>query len=510
MIHSPLKDIRGYIARLLPAQSLHERFARGVFWSLMGTGISQSLGLLASVATARMIGRVHYGEFGMINNTAGTFGLLAGFGLGLTATRYLAEFCLTDRDRAGSLLALCFWIATLTGCASALLLLLLADPIATGVLNAPGLAWDLRMASPLVLFNTISGVQTGSLAGFEAFRLIARVNAIRGLLNFPLMIAGAYWFGLRGVILASGIVAVAGFWLNSAVVKQECVRVGIPVGSTAWRSGLPVLWRFSIPVFLSNLVAGPALWWANAILAHQRDGYAELGLLNAANQWKTILTFLPVTLANAALPMFSSLHGGEEPLRGQRDSVEIVTAMNQLVLWPVALAVMFGSADILALYGSEFGQGRAILVLMIGGTAIGFIGNSIGTLILSKGFVWFGAALNLTWGAVLVFTTYVTAERYGGLSIAYGHTLGYGVILCGSTLYMLRRAQISKKLAFEVLAGGGVMMLLTAAALNVTVGLSRVLLFPMVVISIPTAALVFGGKDLCRKTWRRLVAVSRW
>ena len=51
------------------------------------------------------------------------------------------------------------------------------------------------------------------------------------------------------------------------------------------------------------------MWLANAVLAHQPGGYGELGLFNAANQWRLALLLLPSVLIRVALPlMASSVH----------------------------------------------------------------------------------------------------------------------------------------------------------------------------------------------------------
>ena len=89
--------------------------ATGVLWSMTATVVCQALSLVASLVTARLLGKLGLGEFGMVISTAGTFGLLAGLGLGLTATKYLAELRLTDPKRAGRILSLAYQTAFVSG-----------------------------------------------------------------------------------------------------------------------------------------------------------------------------------------------------------------------------------------------------------------------------------------------------------------------------------------------------------------------------------------------------------
>ena len=82
---------------------------------MAGAVISRGLMLAATVLVARMLGKTVYGELGMIQSTVGMFGVFAGFGLGLTATKHVAEFRQSDPDRAGRIINLSCLVAVFTG-----------------------------------------------------------------------------------------------------------------------------------------------------------------------------------------------------------------------------------------------------------------------------------------------------------------------------------------------------------------------------------------------------------
>ena len=71
-------------------KSLAIRFVSGAYWSLVGAVISRGVTLIATVLAARTLGAEGFGEIGMIQNTQGLFGVLAGAGLGLAATKFVA------------------------------------------------------------------------------------------------------------------------------------------------------------------------------------------------------------------------------------------------------------------------------------------------------------------------------------------------------------------------------------------------------------------------------------
>ena len=58
---------------------------------------------------------------------------------------------------------------------------------------------------------------------------------------------------------------------------------------------------------LSGIVVSPVIWIAYIIIINNHDGYAQLGLFNAADQWRYILGFLPLVLGGVLLPMISAV-----------------------------------------------------------------------------------------------------------------------------------------------------------------------------------------------------------
>ena len=55
---------------------------------------------------------------------------------------------------------------------------IMAPYLAKETLNAPHLEMELRLASLILLFTTLSGIQRGILVGFESFKTIAKINFI--------------------------------------------------------------------------------------------------------------------------------------------------------------------------------------------------------------------------------------------------------------------------------------------------------------------------------------------
>ena len=82
-----ISSIQSIVAKIeaatLPAGSVRTRFVKGMFWTLVGTVLSQGLQLLATIFVARWLGKSEYGELGVVRSTIGMFGVFVGLGLGL-------------------------------------------------------------------------------------------------------------------------------------------------------------------------------------------------------------------------------------------------------------------------------------------------------------------------------------------------------------------------------------------------------------------------------------------
>ena len=90
----------------LTTSSVATRLARGSLWGLFGSATARILVLAAMVLVARVLGQVSFGELGLIQSTLGMAGLMAGVGLGETATRFVAKYATSDLLRTGRVIAL--------------------------------------------------------------------------------------------------------------------------------------------------------------------------------------------------------------------------------------------------------------------------------------------------------------------------------------------------------------------------------------------------------------------
>jgi O-antigen/teichoic acid export membrane protein len=475
--------------------SLGTRFMRGASWSLIGMGAAQGLALVASIVTARLLGKVTFGEFGMVTGTVGAFGILAGLGLGLTATKYIAEHRATNPARAGRILGLAAQVAAISGGTVALILFVFAPWLAARTLNAPHLSPELRLGCVLLFLNALDGMQTGALAGLEAFKATARISLVRGLLTFPLLLAGVWFFGLIGAVGATVVVGAVGWWLSQTALRRECARAGIRISYRGTRSDLPILWHFSLPAFLSAAMVAPVMWLASAVVANQPGGYGELGLFNAANQWRAALMFLPSVLLRVALPlMASSVDVSRSSDFGR--TLLLTQSLTVAIVLPAGALLMFLADWVMRLYGSEFGNGAPVLIGVICSIMISSIGIAAGAAIEAKGKMWAGLALNLSWAVVLIGIVWLTAGSWGARSLAFGSAIAYGLMSLWGFLYVA--SDLPEGMLSRLFLTLGFTLCLTTGCLLIPAETRPVVAGPVALLTAFVTMLVFVDRSVGR------------
>ena len=159
--------------------------------------------ILCSILIARLLGQTEFGEWSIIYRTIIFLGTLSSMGLGLTGTKYLAQYRHSDRPKAGRILALIVVTCTTMALIMSVLLFSISEPLARTILGAGRLAPLIRLACPIFFLMTLSGILSGCLAGLEAFDRIACV----GVFDLILSIMGTWIFtlvwGLRGTLFAT-------------------------------------------------------------------------------------------------------------------------------------------------------------------------------------------------------------------------------------------------------------------------------------------------------------------
>jgi len=430
------EPLRPYWLRLR-SSPVGNRLARGTFWTVTGAVISRVLGLLGSIILARILGKVPFGELGTIQSTVGLFGSFAGLGIGITATKYVAEWRELHPARCGRVIGFSLSAALVGGLLAGAGLVVFADWLAAHTLAAPQLAPMLRSGAALVALSALQGAYLGALTGFEAFKQVAWVNWVSSLVGVPLAVAGTLWAGLAGAVWALIAQTAVGCALGHWALNKEMLKAGVKMSFTLGLHEWAMLWRFTLPVFMSTLLATPASWFSRTLLVNQPGGYGEAALVSAANQWMNLVNFLPFTMGGVLVPIFANLYATHR----RADFMKLLQQnllLNAGVALAVALPLMLCAPIILGFYGHGFREGTSIFILTMTCGMFVAINNLFSRAMQSAGRAWIDLASNGLWAMVVVTTSWPLVHYYKGLGQVATHTLAAIALVIWQWMFIRR------------------------------------------------------------------------
>jgi O-antigen/teichoic acid export membrane protein len=430
----------------IESSPLGKRLLRGTFWTLLGTVVSRALGLGAAIFAARILGKTVYGELGIVQSTVGMLGTFAGFGMGTTATKYVAELRTQNPAKAGSIIAISSVVSWSVSAVLFVVLYVVAPWLCAHTLAAPQLTETLRLSGLLLVVSGINGAQLGVLSGFEAFKSVARVSSITGLINFPMIVGGAFLFHLRGVILGMVVAQAIGCLLNLRAVRLEMKKYAIPISLVPHWGELKVVWKFSIPAVLGSALISVVNWAAATMLVNQRSGYAEMGVFSAANQWFSALMWLPYVVSGVTLPVLAERLGSGDKANAIK-LLRMTLGMNAATVLPVMLIGCLSSRFIMMSYGKDFVSGWLTLDAVLVTAGILSLVVIVGELMAACGDMWLGFLLNIVFG-ILFLGLNVILLKHGALGLASSRLIAYAIyaVLMGAYLgyFILVRKMDSK------------------------------------------------------------------
>lgn len=469
MIRSSLNILQskaGNMRQRLASSPILYRFLRGVFWSLLGTLVSRLFTFASTIVVARIIGKEGYGEMGMVQSTIGLFGVFAGFGLGATATKFVAQFRQKNTFKTGRIIVLTLVVSLIFSFVFSAICLVSSPWLSANMLNRSDMMPLLWSGSVLLFMSTMNGVISATLTGFEAFRSIARINIWQAA-TVPFLTIPLVWvYGVQGAICSMSLNSALGLILCSRALGRECLKSSIPTGYTAeiWTEW-PLLWHFSLPSMMSSLMIGPATWVTNSMLVHQPNGYGELGLFTAANQWRNIVIVIPGLLSAAILPILAETHGNENKSEFNK-TVAFNVHLTWIVALPLTVLILTFGNTLAALFGKQFHEAGPIIGLLMVACFLNIVNGAVGSALTGSGKMWTGMIMNLGWALTLIASTYVMVPLAGGKGLALAYLIAYLVHTIWQMLYL------EFKIARTAITGHWALAIFTLLLLSVCIMIS--------------------------------------
>jgi O-antigen/teichoic acid export membrane protein len=357
----------------------------------------------------------------MVRSTLGMFIILGAGGIGVTATRYIAAFRKEQQAHAASIYRMSFIFSLVLGIAITVIALATSQILSVDYLKAPELTNPLLIGSVILLLSILNSSENGTLAGLEDFKSIAINTLIGSFFEAVCMVAGAYLYQLEGAVAGFAIGVLCLYIANKLSAIKALGKEGISAyGETVFKKDWALILSYSIPATLSALTVTPVFWLVRSMLV-RASNYSELGIFEAADQWKVILLFIPGAISQIVLPILASITSNKEFKNTLLANIIGISCISLLF----AIFTLLASNMIMNFYGNGF-EDTTPLVLLGFSTVFSSVSNVIEMSVYSKDKIWTSFFLNLIWAIVLILSTYYLLRMgYGASAPALAVFISY-------------------------------------------------------------------------------------
>ncbi len=363
--------------------------------------VSQAVSLASSVvftiAAARLLGNVGFGQYGVIISFTSIFFALGDLKLSFKAARDVARNRALESTYLSNLLPLRIMLAFLVVVLEIIVLSLVPlqspDIAKITVIFALGRGLDLASLGVRWWFQASQELQ------YEAL-LIALANVLKAVGGILVL----QWGGGLAEIgwTRVGIFALQ-LGLGYTLLRRRVGRIRWAINLRFWYTILIENWPFALGlIFVQTYI------YVDKIMLSALCSNQVVGWYNAAQQIIVPLKIVPMALSLAILPAFSELHGLD--LENFKRLLTQVIRMVFILVLPMVIGISVIAGPIMELvFGTEYVNGSQALTVLAWSLLFSFLGPILGKAVIGSGnerfnalFTGIGLVVNLTSNVVLI------------------------------------------------------------------------------------------------------------
>lgn len=343
-------------------EQLIKKIAKEASITFVGSILGRSLGYLCQFVLARLLGAASFGlytlGFAILNLSA----FLSMMGLDSGVLRYVSVYNgVQDKGRLKGTLILSISFSFLAGLGIGALVYFSSNWIATRIFKIQELSGVIKNFSVGVPFMSTTIVAATATRGFQKMQYFVYVRNFFQPISKLFLTLIFYWIGFKlyGAIWATVISAALGLPLAISYIRKLFPEV---VGSIKPIFEIGKLFKFSIPLFLTNLI-GFFLMWTDVLMLGYFCSASEVGIYRVASQIALLLPMVLAALTSIFAPMIAEFYNTGE-MHKLNDLFKVVTKWGFLISLPIFLMIAFLADRILNLFGPEFTEGWPTLIIL--------------------------------------------------------------------------------------------------------------------------------------------------
>ncbi len=400
--------------------------ATGSFQLFVGKAISTIVLAVGTIILGRLILPEEYGLYSIALIPAMTISLFQDWGVGSAITRFSASLRTTDKvDNLRSTIVAGLYFEIATGLAMSLVLLVMANFIASAIFHRPEIAPLISIASISVFSTSLLTASQSSFIGFERMRfnsLIMVSQSVVQSITSPLLVFLGYGAlgAVLGYALAYLISCVIGITaLHFVIVKK--IGGNSPTKSEILLT-LKTMLRYGIPLSISSILAGLLVQFYGFMMASFCSDIM-IGNYKISTNFAVLLTFFTIPIMTVLFPTFAKL----DP-RNEHQLLKTVFTSSikytTMLLVPATIAMIVLSKPMIGtLFGDKWLYAPFFLVLYVIGNLFAAIGNlSMGSFLVALGKTKMLMKLNILTLLIGVPLAFLLIPAFGIVGVILGNT----------------------------------------------------------------------------------------
>lgn len=403
--------------------------ATNAFWSLVSHVLHRGSFMLAAIFLARSLDPEGFAAYSYFQMTVAMLSTYAAMGLGVTASRYFADFeCADNKNSApiGTLLVLSSAMAV----AAFMLVLLLPQAWMQAGLPVP--TWLIALGVSVTVAGVVPG---GGILGLEKYREACVVSLLSGSIMLGMAWLAAMQhsptLGMWGIVAGMGSQVAGQSLLILRTTGWEAIA-----GSCRWTlSELRELAGFAGPMSLVSILAGSGTWIVGRLILAD-GGEREFAAYSIGLQWFALGVLLPGMVSRVILPRLVRTSDASA-----KRLVRTGVAMALLPALVMAAGGLLLAPWLIRLYGGAYVYFTYVIPAFLGVAVLSAPINTLGNAILARNGQVAWLCLSVLSFAVLLLALMI-APNSTAIWACYAHLLSTGSMLVVAVSHGRRKGLI--------------------------------------------------------------------
>ncbi len=332
---------------------------RGFIATLLGSGASKCILVIATFISSNMLGKMAFGEMSFVRNTLNMILCICALNFTSLCTKFTSEA--EKSDISLQRLFLLFLFSILVSLFLGLVLLILPNDVLLTVLGTEIIVKFFKLIGIFLPLFILQPLIEGVLRGLKLFNLIGLMQTLTSVAYLLFVVIGIKLGELNGALI--GIMLYYGIYSIASLI---ILHAKMPFASQRYRlNGFSkqkkIIWTMILPVFIMSFIDAPVMWGAQVILS-KAGSMESVASMTAMFQIRNLAMLIPGYFTNTYLSFASELNAERRHIEyyAQFIKVERYYLLIGIICF-VFLSIL--SPFILSLYGNEFSGDWPIMVV---------------------------------------------------------------------------------------------------------------------------------------------------